>query len=154
MREGYTMRTVALAFTVLAVTTAFAPRARAGAGGTMIITAEQIDTTGKFEADAKKKAVKELRAQNEQWTLYFVAFLKKAAGSTEVNLVLYDKSDKSKEPTNAFPITTQANAKVLVSNVTFGADQGFKPGHTYEVRVTRLVCGKEDVYARTTLTLK
>jgi hypothetical protein len=145
------MRTIALALTVLALS---AVAARAGAPGSMIITAEQVDTSGKFEAEAKKKSVKELRAQNDQWTLFFVAFLKHSAGSTEVNLVLYDKADKSKEPTNAFPITTQANAKVLVSNVTFGADQGFKPGHTYDVRITRLVGGKEDVYARTTLTLK
>jgi hypothetical protein len=139
----------------IAVALAFSTAAWAGAGGSIIITPSQVDVSDKnFEKEARKISIKELKAQNEQWTIYFIAFLKKAAGSAEVNLVFYDTADKSREPTNAFPITTKANAKVLVSSVSFGADQGFKPGHTYDVRVTRLIGGKEDVYARSTLTLK
>jgi hypothetical protein len=126
----------------------------ARAEGNIIITKEQVDTSGNFAARAKKAAVTELRSQNEQWTMYFIAWLKKAPGSQEVNLVFYDKADKSKEPTNAFPITTKESAKILVSSISFGTDQGFKAGHTYDVRVTRLVGGKEDVYARSTITLK
>jgi hypothetical protein len=143
------MRTIALAFTVLV---ALAPLARAD--DSLIITSEQIDTTGNFKAKAKKASVKELKSQNEQWTIFFIAFLKHSPGSPEVNLVFYDQADKSHEPTNAFPITTQSSAKVLVSSVSFGADQGFKPGHTYNVLITRLVGGKEDVYAGSTIALK
>jgi hypothetical protein len=129
--------------------------ASAGAGGTMLITPSAVDTSSsKFEAEARKAAVKVLSAQNEQWTLHFIAFLSRAPGAPEVQLVFYDKAEKKHEPTNAFPITTKASVKVLVSNVSFGADQGFKSGHTYDVLVTRLVGGKESVFARSTITLK
>jgi len=130
-------------------------QARAGAPGTMVLAAEQIDTSdSNFEKEAKKKQVSSLTKNGEQWTMYFLAFLKKAAGSKEVQLVFYDEAEKKHEPTNAFPIETQPNAKILVSSVQFSADQGFKAGHKYNVMVTRLVGGHEDVYARSTITLK
>jgi hypothetical protein len=129
--------------------------ARAGSPGTMVLTAEQIDTAeGDFEKNAKQKQVSTLAKNGEQWTLYFLAFLKKAAGSKEVQLVFYDAAEKKHEPTNAFPIQTQPSAKILTSSVSFSADQGFKPGHKYTVLVTRLIGGHEDVYARSTITLK
>jgi hypothetical protein len=130
-------------------------QAWAGAPGTMVLTAEQVDTSdSNFEKNAKSKQIASLAKSGEQWTLFFLAFLKKSAGSKEVQLVFYDQAEKAHEPTNAFPIETQPSAKILVSSVTFSADQGFKPGHKYNVMVTRLVGGHEDVYARTTITLK
>jgi hypothetical protein len=133
----------------------FAVSARAAAPGSMILTAEQVDTSGgDFEKVAKKQQVQTLKKNGETWTLYFLAFLKKAAGSRQVQLVFYDQADKKHEPTNAFPIQTQPNAKIITSSVTFTGDQGFKAGHKYNVMVTRLIGGHEDVYARTTLTLK
>ncbi len=130
-------------------------RAHAGASGSIVVTASQVDTSDKkFEAALKKAAVKSIAKSGDTWTIYFIAFLKKAAGATEVNLVFYDQGDKSGEPTNAFGISTAANAKILTSSISVGSDQGFQSGHTYDVRVTRLVGGKEDIYARTTLTLK
>ncbi len=130
-------------------------QAWAGAPGTMVLTAEQVDTSdSNFEKNAKSKQVTSLSKTGDQWTLYFLAFLKKSAGSKEVQLVFYDEAEKAHEPTNAFPIETQPSAKILVSSVTFGGDQGFKPGHKYNVMVTRLIGGHEEVYARTTVTLK
>ncbi len=123
--------------------------------GTIVITAQQVDTTNsEFEKTIKHHEVRELAKNNDQWTLYFVAFLKKAAGSKEVQLVFYDTAEKKHEPTNNFPIETQPNAKILTSSVSFTADQGFKVGHKYNVLVTRLIGGHEDVYARSTITLK
>jgi hypothetical protein len=146
------MRTALVAIFVLGVGV---PAARAGSPGTMVLTAEQVDTADSdFEKNAKKKAISTLAKSGEQWTLFFLAFLKKSAGSKEVQLVFYDTAEKKHEPTNAFPIETQPNAKILTSSVTFSADQGFKAGHKYNVMVTRLVGGHEDVYARSTLTLK
>ena len=121
----------------------------------MVLSAEQIDTSeADFEKNAKKKAITTLAKSGDQWTLYFLAYLKKAAGSKEVQLVFYDTAEKKHEPTNAFPIETQPNAKILTSSVNFNADQGFKAGHKYNVLVTRLIGGHEDVYARSTITLK
>ncbi len=144
------MRTSLVAVLLLASVSAWA-----GAPGTMVLTAEQIDTgSADFEKNAKKKQVSSLMKSGDQWTLYFLAFLKKAAGAKEVQLVFYDQSDKKHEPVNAFPIETQPSAKILSSSVSFNADQGFKPGHKYNVMVTRLIGGHEDVYARSTISLK
>ena len=121
----------------------------------MVLTSEQVDANdANFEKDAKSKQVTSLTKSGDQWTLYFLAFLKKAAGSKEVQLVFYDAAEKKHEPTNAFPIETVPNAKILVSSVNFSGDQGFKAGHKYNVMVTRLIGGHEEVYARTTVTLK
>ncbi len=129
--------------------------ARADKSGSIVITADKVDTSeANWEKELKKKGTSTITQQNDQWTLYFVAFLKKAAGAPEVQLVFYDEAVKQHDPTNNFPIATQSSAKILVSNVSFGPDQGFKAGHTYHVLVTRLIGGKEDVYARANVTLK
>jgi hypothetical protein len=133
----------------------YAVAAQAGSPGSIVITAEQVNTAdADFEKDAKKKQVHALEKSGDQWTLYFLAFLKKTTGAKEVQLVFYDTAVKGHEPTNNFPIQTQPGAKILSSSVSFTADQGFKPGHTYNVLVTRLVGGKEDIYARSTIVLK
>jgi hypothetical protein len=130
-------------------------QAHAGAPGSMVLTSDQVDANdANFEKDAKAKQISSLAKSGDGWTLYFLAFLKKAAGSKEVQIVFYDTAEKKHEPTNAFPIETQPNAKILVSSVSFNADQGFKAGHKYNVMVTRLIGGHEEVYARSAITLK
>ncbi len=145
------MRTSLIALCLLASTAAFA-----GAPGSMVLTAEQVDTgNADFEKEAKKKQVSHLeKSGGDQWTLYFLAFLKKPAGSKQVQVVFYDQANKKHEPVNNFPIETQPTAKILASSVSFSADQGFKPGHKYNVLVTRLIGGHEEVYARSQIALK
>jgi hypothetical protein len=146
--------TVAAVFVVTGLI-AFGGSARAEKSGSIVITADKVDTSeANWEKELKKKETSTITQQNDQWTLYFVAFLKKAAGAPEVQLVFYDEAVKEHDPTNNFPIATQSSAKILVSNISVGPDQGFKPGHTYHVLVTRLVGGREDVYARANVTLK
>jgi hypothetical protein len=129
--------------------------ASAQASGSIAISAEQPDTSSAgWEKTIKKNSTSTLKGANDQWQMFFVAFLNKAAGSKEVNIVFYDEAEKKHEPTNAFPITTQPSAKILVSNVTFNAEQGFKAGHTYKVMVTRLIGGHEVQYAGSKVTLK
>jgi hypothetical protein len=124
---------------------------------------------------AASNFVRELKAENKaallrdpdsaSWKVYFVANLTKAAGAEDVNIVFYDlkdKADKGKkpqpgqdlEPVQAYPIRVKPTAKVLMSEVDLKPEEGFKPGGKYQVLITRLVNGKEDVYARTTLELK
>jgi hypothetical protein len=149
------MRTAFVVIVSLGVLGIGTPSARAGAPGTMVLTAEQVDTAdADFEKNAKKKQVSSLSKSGDQWTLYFLAFLKKAAGSKQVDIVFYDTAEKKHEPTQAFPIETQPSAKILTSSVNFNADQGFKAGHKYNVLITRLIGGHEEVYARSTITLK
>jgi hypothetical protein len=124
--------------------------------GSLVITAEPVDTSNTaFEKNLKEAAKHVLEKREDgSWTLYFIAFLKKPAGSHQVNLVFYDTAVKQHEPVQAFPIDTQASAKILASNVSFGGDQGFKAGHKYTVLITRLIAGKEDVYAKGAIALK
>lgn len=123
--------------------------------GTLLVTAAPVDTTDpSFLKDVEHRAVHELDQSGGQWTINFVAFLKRAAGAKLVQLVFYDAAVKEHQPVNNFPISTQAKAKILAAAVSFGPDQGFVAGHQYHVLITRLIGGKEQVYARTTLKLK
>lgn len=140
---------------IVALALTFSVSAWAVPPGTLVITAETIDANDpNFEKDLKRHEVHELTKTGDQWTINFVAFLKKAAGSKLVQLVFYDTAVKEHHPTNNFPIQTQPSAKILTSTVSFNADQGFKAGHHYKVLITRLIHGREEVYARSTLTLK
>ena len=130
----------------------FAVAAQASPPGSMILTAEQVDTgNADFEKEAKKKQVQALPKSGEQWTLYFLAFLKKSAGSQEVQLVFYDSAEKKHEPTSAFPIQTQPTAKILAG---VGEIECPLPRPDHTVMVTRLIGGREDIYARSSITLK
>lgn len=148
------MRIMTVAVASLALFTV-AGVAKADKSASLIITADKVDTAASgWEKDLKKHETATLAASGDGWTMYFVAYLKKAAGAPEVQLVFYDEAVKEHEPTNAFPIATQASTKILASSISFGGDQGFKAGHTYKVLVTRLIGGKEDVYAHSSVTLK
>jgi hypothetical protein len=49
----------------------------------------------------------------------------------------------------------QSTQKIIqVNGVAISKDLGFVKGHTYDVLATRLIGGKEKVYARGTVTLK
>jgi hypothetical protein len=141
---------------VVAGAVATAGEAAAFPKGAIIITEHEVDTKSPtFEKDLKKAARDSLNKGVEGWNLFLVAYLKKAAGADEVNLVFYELKGKGRgEQINAFPIATSAKAEILASTVAISPEQGFKAGTRYEVLITRLVGGKEDVYARTTLSLK
>lgn len=140
---------LALAGTLFTV----AASALAFAGGTLVITRAAVDPRSPtLETDLRQAQVKEISKSGDAWHLYFVAYLKKAAGSKQLNVVFYEKGNK--EPVNAFPVQTQPSAKIVMSDIEISPDQGFKPDHRYDVRITRLVGGKEDVFARAELELK
>lgn len=140
---------------LIAIALLFCSAAWAVPPGTLVVTGDPVDATDpNFEKDVKKHEVREIEKSGDQWTINFVAFLKKAAGSKTVQLVFYDTAEKKHEPTNNFPIATQPSAKILTSSVNFSTDQGFKAGHRYNVMITRLIGGHEEVYARSMLTLK
>lgn len=68
--------------------------AHAFGGGTLVITDHQINTSDKGWEKSLAKSQKATLAKNgDGWHLYFVAYLNKAAGAAEVNLVFYDVTD-------------------------------------------------------------
>ena len=89
------------------------------------------------------------------WTLNFMVFLKEAPGATSVNIVYYDISAKPREQINYSEVSVKPDQKIIQLNgVAVSKDLGFVKGHKYDVLATRIIGGKEKIYAKTTLTLK
>jgi hypothetical protein len=132
-----------------------AAEVRAAPSGTMVITDHQMDPKSKtFDKDVSKAQKGSLAKSGDAWHVYFVAYLKKPAATAEVNLVFYELTGGKREQVNAFPIQTQQGAKVLMSDAELTGELGFKAGKKYQVLITRLVDGKEDIYAKANLELK
>jgi hypothetical protein len=129
---------------------------RAAPSGSLFITDHRISPSpDRFEKELKAAATSVLaRNSGENWRVHFVAYLKKAPASEDVNVVFYAVDKGKRELVNAFPIHTRADARILMSEVEIKPEDGFKPGGKYQVLITRLVSGKEDIFAKTTLELK
>jgi hypothetical protein len=103
---------------------------------------------------AMKKQSKSAIKGDGAWTLNFMVFLKEAPQSSSVNIVYYDVSAKH-EQVNYSEVGVKPDQKIIQLNgVAISKDLGFVKGHKYDVRATRLIGGKEKVYAQTTVTLK
>lgn len=146
------------------------------AAGAIVITEHMLNPAlSTFQADLKSEARASLsqNAESESWKVHFIAHLKKSPGSPDVNIVFYELGQAAKqagkdaekpsekgakneprEPVQAYPIKTKQTATMLISEVTLKKEEGFKPGGKYQVLITRLINGKEEVYARTSLELK
>ena len=153
------IRSLACAVAVLAVCT---PALASPPAGSIVVTERKLNPGMRsFQEDLKTEAKKVLtkKPEHENWKVFFVAYLKKAAGDSKVNVVFYDANQPSKpgqlrEPLTYAEIGTKPDTKVLMSDLDLRPDQGFKEGGKYQVLITRLVNGKEEVYARTMLELK
>ena len=103
---------------------------------------------------AMKKQSKTAIKGDGNWTLNFMVFLKEAPGANNVNIVYYDVSGK-RDQVNYSEVSVKPDQKIIQLNgVAISKDLGFVKGHKYEVLATRIIGGKEKVYAKTTVTLK
>ena len=104
---------------------------------------------------AMKKQAKSAIRGDGAWTLNFMVFLKEAPGATTVNIVYYDISAKPREQVNYSEVSVKPDQKIIQLNgVAVSKDLGFVKGHKYDVLATRIIGGKEKIYAKTTVTLK
>ena len=126
-----------------------APALAGPPGGSLFITDHEVNTTlPDWEKRLPKEAKDTLVKQVDGWKIFLVAYLNKAAGSEEVNLVFYPAGGlKSGEHPDAFPISTQAKAKILMSEVDISPVTGIKAGK-YQIRLTRIIGGKEVIFAK------
>lgn len=122
--------------------------------GTLVITDIRVDPGPSFEKDLKAAQKSVLGKQGETWHVYFVAFLKKPAAAEDLFVVFYKQGESKHESVNNYPVHTKMGAKIVMADFEIRPDDGFKAGGKYKVLVTRLVGGREDVYASTTLELK
>jgi hypothetical protein len=88
------------------------------------------------------------------WGINLAVFLKEAAGADKINIVYYDVSGKREQVNFSEVAVTPDQKMVELNGIALSPDLGFVKGHRYEVLATRLIGGKEKVYAKTTMTLK
>jgi len=93
------------------------------------------------------------RGKGGTWVFHFIAFMRRAPKATKVNLVWYRRG-KKREQVDYTEFTVPPNEVTLQAKTTLSDAQGFKPGDRLEARVTRLVNGREKIYARCRLKLK
>lgn len=138
-----------------------APRA-AHAGpftGQVVVSDAEFGTGYGSDAEmmkaVKKQAKTTIKGDGANWTLNLMVFLKEAPGATTINIVYYDVSVKPRDQVNFSEVKVQTTQKIVqVNGVAISKDLGFVKGHKYEVLATRVIGGKEKVYAKGTVTLK
>lgn len=155
---------LALSITGSAAAPAFAAEPAcppSGKPGTITITERQLDPSVASDDDAVKSAqrcVLTKAADDDGWRINLVAKLSKKAESSDVNIVFYDqalpKPGEPRKPVQAYPTTTRKGANLMLASVEIKPEDGFKAGGKYSVLITRLVNGREDIYAKTTVELK
>jgi hypothetical protein len=136
-----------------------------GAGGAalkgkVIVSDTEFGTGYGSDAELLKAVRRQGRSSikstgNNAWTLNLMVFLKEAPGATSLNIVYYDVSVKPRDQVNFSEVQVQSTQRIVqVNGVAISKDLGFVKGHKYDVLATRLIGGKEKVYARGTVTLK
>jgi hypothetical protein len=125
--------------------------------GRIIVSDTPFGTGFQTDADmiaAIKKQAKTTIKGDNAWTINLAVFFKEPAGANKMNIVYYDLSAKH-EQVNFSEIDVQPDQKMVELNgIAISTDLGFVSGHKYDVRATRLIGGKEKVYANATMTLK
>ena len=149
----------ALALVVGAVlATPSAAHAQALKGKVVVSDAEfgtGFGTDAEMMKAVKKQAKTTIKGEGGTWTLNLMVFLNAAPGADTINIVYYDISVKPRDQVNFSEVKVQPTQKIVqVNGVSISKDLGFVKGHKYDVLATRIIGGKEKVYAKGTITLK
>ena len=144
-----------LATTVFGALT-LAPRVAVAGGRIVVSDAEFGSFASEKEMNAAlKKQGKTTFKGGGSWTLNMMIFLGAGAGGNKINVVYYDVSKHPPDQVNFTEVSVKPDQKIVQLNgQAISSDMGFVKGHKYEVRATRVIGGKEKVYAKTTITLK
>lgn len=135
---------------------ALAPRT-AVAGGRIVVSDAEFGSyaSEKEMSAALKKQGKTTFKGDGSWNLNMMIFLSSPPGGDKINIVYYDVSKHPPDQVNFTEVGVKPDQKIVQLNgQTISSDMGFVKGHKYEVRATRVIGGKEKVYAKTTITLK
>ena len=156
-RPRHTLLVAAAAVAVLALC-ALAPRtAHAQAKGRIYVSDSEFGAFGsekEMAAALKRQSKTTIKEEGGTWLLNFMVFLNAPPGADKINIVYYDLSKKH-EQVDFSEVGVKPDQKIVQLNGQAASkEKGFVKGHKYEVRATRLIGGKEKVYAKTTITLK
>ncbi|MCC6748768.1 MAG: hypothetical protein IT371_14000 [Deltaproteobacteria bacterium] len=107
-------------------------------------------------AELVKKAKRNKALEKDKdgnWRFNFIAFLSSAPGANKVNLVWFSLGKKTEQIDYTEFSVPPSEVILRAKSVLIGA-QGFASGGKYEARITRVIGGKEKVYARCRLSLQ
>jgi hypothetical protein len=137
---------------------ALAPRAaHAQSKGRIYVSDAEFGSFGsekELAAALKRQSKTTIKEEGGVWPLNFMIFLNAPAGADKINIVYYDLSKKH-EQVDFAEVGVKPDQKIVQLNGQgVSKEKGFVKGHKYEIRATRLIGGKEKVYAKATITLK
>ncbi|HEX9102915.1 MAG TPA: hypothetical protein VF997_11965 [Polyangia bacterium] len=90
------------------------------------------------------------------WTLELTGTLKRPAWGGNALFLFFDLEDPDSIENRQFTALYQAPLKAgpkLAARVALSPEDGFRPGHTYRIRVVQLIAGKEIVLGETDVSL-
>lgn len=94
--------------------------------------------------------------EHASWTLEVTGTLKHAAWAGNALFLFFDLEDpdaiENRQFTALYQAPVKAGAKVA-ARVSLSPEDGFRPGHTYRVRVVQLINGKEIVLGESDVSL-
>jgi phage terminase large subunit-like protein len=95
-------------------------------------------------------------ADDAPWTLEVTGTLKRAAWAGNALFLFFDLEDPESIENRQFTALFQAPVKAgpkLAARVSLSPEDGFRPGHTYRVRIVQLINGKEIVLGESDVSL-
>ena len=90
------------------------------------------------------------------WTLEITGTLKRPAWAGNALFLFFDLEDAASLDSRQFTALYQAPVKAgakVAARVSLSPEDGFRPGHTYRVRIVQLINGKEIVLAESDVSL-
>jgi hypothetical protein len=95
-------------------------------------------------------------SEGSPWTLEITGTLKRPAWAGNALFLFFDLEDAASLENRQFTALYQAPVKAgpkVAARVSLSPEDGFRPGHTYRVRVVQLINGKEIVLAESDVSL-
>ena len=107
-------------------------------------------------ADGTQNASATTPAEDAPWTLELTGTLKRPAWAGNALFLFFDLEDADSIENRQFTALYQAPVKAgpkVAARVSLSPEDGFRPGHTYRVRIVQLINGKEIVLVESDVSL-
>ena len=107
-------------------------------------------------ADGTQNVSATTPAENAPWTLELTGTFKRPAWAGNALFLFFDLEDPDAIENRQFTALYQAPLKAgpkVAARLCLSPEDGFRPGHTYRIRVVQLISGKEIVLGESDVSL-
>ena len=107
-------------------------------------------------SDGTQTAAATTPADDAPWTLDLTGTLKRSAYAGNTLFLFFDLEDPEAIENRQFTALYQAPLKAgpkVAAKVSLSPEDGFRPGHTYRIRIIQLISGKEIVLGESDVSL-